>query len=107
MPRTKNFKKHQDHELEPVQERKKKTSRTKQPDSKSYPALYFPKGGHLFNPPKSCVHSCTAEDGGVWTDIGCCRSCCRDICNRYLYYTKLKPAEKKEHLKKQGVQNQH
>lgn len=94
MPRTKN--KHI----------KKKSSRTKKPNNKSYPTLYFPKGGHLFNPPKTCPFRRRADDGGIWTDLGCCLSNCREKCNRYLYYAKMKPAEKQEHLMKQGVKNQ-
>lgn len=80
---------------------KKKSTRTKNKTN----ALYRPFGGCLFNPPKKCFYRRKAEDGGTWTDIGCCQAC-RDRCDRYMYYIKLKPKEKRKHLMKQGVKEQ-
>lgn len=94
MPRTKN---------KPI---KKKSKRTKKPRDKSYPALFRPIGGFLFNPPKTCPYRRRAEDGGIWTDIGCCLSNCREKCNNYLYYAKMKPEEKRSYLRKNGIKYQ-
>lgn len=121
MPRTKNFKKFQDHEMKPVMKAKRtkksaylelaeylitgktknKSTRTKKKDSEL--SIYRSFGGHLLNPPRSCSFRRRAEDGGIWTDIGCCLSNCRERCNRYLYYSKLKPAQKTEHLRRNKV----
>ncbi len=101
MTRTKQFKKFQDHEIEPANE--KKSSRTKK--AKKIVVSFRSFGGHLFNPPQSCPFRRRAADGGVWTDLGCCISNCQEACNQYLYYIKLNPNQKQEHLKVQGVLN--
>lgn len=85
---------------------KKKSKRTKKPIlSSSNPSIYSPWGGYLFNPSSACPYRHRANDGGIWCDINICRYC-KNPCPSYLSYIKLKPAERKEHLKKQGVKNQ-
>ncbi len=105
MARTKHFKEFQDFEMEPVQERK--SSRTKMPDKApdTSTTLFDPWGGHLFLPPISCNHAFQTEDGGRWTDLGCCNAC-EDKCQRYIQYFSMKPDEQKAWLKTQGVKHQ-
>jgi len=66
-------------------------------------AIHKPFGGHLFNPPEKCKYRRHSKDGGNWTDMGCCQKLCEAQCMNYLNWCKMKPKERNEFLRENGV----
>lgn len=62
-------------------------------------------GGMIVNPPNSCSKSFKSSDGGVWTDIGKCMTCCEQKCERYEWFIKSSDLQKAIEWKNCGVRN--
>lgn len=62
-------------------------------------------GGMIVNPPKNCSKRFKAPDGGIWTDVGRCMTCCEQKCERYEWFCKSSDLQKAAEWKNCGVQN--
>lgn len=66
----------------------------------------YPMGGHLIDPPKECPYrKGPFTDGGVWTDLGCCISCCTNHCERYNWFKRAGSRQRNQDLINRGCKN--
>lgn len=62
-------------------------------------------GGFLIDPPEECRYKAKPKGGGTWADFGCCIGICKEKCQRYKSYLKMRPGEYLEELRRKGVKN--
>lgn len=60
-------------------------------------------GGFLLNPPSNCQWRVKAKDGGVWTDLACCNTCCKNQCDHFHWFKAASAKQRNRYWKKHGV----
>ena len=68
-----------------------------------YNRTYLPMGGCLFDPPITCKHRFMTQDKGIWTDLGCCVSICKNPCSQYNKFKRMSSPHRSKWLKRKGV----